>query len=199
METNTRNVNRILDALLKNATTDLLTEYPDMVIQPDTNDQIKINTIISNWKKITDTELTIVKQKPNDSCKCGSGKKYKKCCRIIHMYDNIYRDIQYELRMKTEIAVKLYNNSVREGLKLLNPDEYLQRQCINRVLFKRLKLMVEEHDLHEELESTTTYKYFECMYNLWPSWTKYIINYFDNNTNTDTPDIVEIYYNLTKF
>ena len=195
--------NKILDTLLKSVVTDLVNNNPEMSLMPSDEEQTRLNTKFANWKQIPTLPIEIKKQKPNEVCKCGSGKKYKKCCRLTVMKGDLQREIQYELQEKNERAVKLYNNSVREGLKLINPDEYFQRQSINRALFEGLRPMVESHYSRDELEATTTYKYFKCMYEDWPAWMDYVINYFNTNSDTDDkqdakPDIAEIYYNLTK-
>jgi len=191
---NSNIVNKTLNELLKSVVIEITQKYPDMNIEPELDDKSRLDILLSNWKSIPGSELDVVKQKPNEKCECKSGRKYKKCCHIKHMQDNMLRNINYELNEKQTNIVKLYNNSVRDGLKLINPDEYLQRQSVNRVLFELLEPMVNEHYLRSELENTITYKYFKYMYYNLPAWIDYVNEYFKQSDNI--PQFVEIYYNL---
>ena len=186
-------INKVIDNILKSLIPEIVNNLDEL--NPDDVELDKLDLVIKNWVKFT--ENTIIKQKPNAKCNCGSGKKFKKCCYLIYIKSDIQRLTKYEFGKITNQIVKLYNNTIKDGLKLVNPNEYLERQQINRVLFERLEEHIKGHYLHSELVLSSVYKYFKFMYDNYPPRMDYIINHFKSENKSDY-DIIEIYYNLTK-
>lgn len=194
--------NTVIDGLLKSIIPELVNNMDDL--NPNDEELTKLENILQDWK--TFAEVKITKQKPNERCKCESGKKYKKCCHLINVNNDIQKLVNYDFTQINNKVVKLYNNTVKDGQKVLNPNEYFERQAINRRLFELLDDKVEDHYLREELETTSIYLYFKFMYDNYPPRIDYFINHFknngdssnENNENNGNYDILEIYYNLTK-
>lgn len=45
-----------------------------------TTDGVEIFEVSDTPQSVTEPDMASHKTRPNDSCPCGSGKKYKKCC-----------------------------------------------------------------------------------------------------------------------
>lgn len=135
------------------------------------------------------------KIKPNEPCICNSGKKFKKCCK-----NNIVdkrKEIQFELQNISKNTVKFYNNTVRDGLKLVSPEEYLERQDINRTFWEKLKFRCEQSNNFTELQNSSMYIYLNHMYDNYPAGMGNRIQLLKSeNKKIDLP---HIYYNMKLF
>jgi hypothetical protein len=149
---------------------------------------------ISNW---ISTAKTVIKCKPNMRCICGSGIKYKKCCK--NKGNNLRSNIKYELDQINTEAARLYNIVLSQNLKLLNPIEYIEKQDINRAFFNKLNKFINslsDKKSIEEIKNTITYKYLEYLYNNYPSGMGNIMTH--NKLMKRENDMVDVYYNLKK-
>ena len=189
--------NKVLSNILESVIPEL-NNYMNGELNPDDEELNKLENINKNWVSLSNYNKNIIKQKPNELCKCNSGKKYKKCCHLTNITNNIMDNVNYDFSQINNIAVKLYNNTIREKLQLINPNEYFERQSINRLLFEKINEKLINHTMENELKSTSIYKYFSYMYNNYPPRIDYFINYFKNELGNTKYDILEIYYNLTK-
>lgn len=143
---------------------------------------------ITNWK----TFFQKTKIKPNEKCFCGSQIKYKKCCRlkIINNNDFIKAENEYINALKT--AANLYNKCYQAKLTLINPQEYLDKQNINRLFFEKLNTELLKQN-NSELFNDISFKYLKFMYENFPAGMgDYIVK---KRLTKQKINMAEVYYN----
>lgn len=69
-----------------------MTPEIDAEKQKTLDDKITSKVIVKNNKKLTLYKVN-TEPRPNDLCPCGSGKKYKKCCKNKGIYGTKYKYI----------------------------------------------------------------------------------------------------------
>ena len=148
---------------------------------------------LNNWRGVKFVKPQ--KIKPNEKCPCGSTLKFKKCCKSKQI--NLESQTRYELQEINSKAIKLYNKTISEGVKLVNPDEYIQRQDVNRTFYEKLISKIESSQNKEQLMNTNSMKYFTHMYNSFPPGFGHYLN--QAQENKETVNITEVFYNLRDF